>query len=66
MEDKPDTSFDVMAYVRRVRDQNYELTKDMTVDEKVAFYKDSSEAAMRSLGLASDGSKLAEHEATAA
>jgi len=53
MSTKPN-DFRAVAWVRQVRDQNYELTKAMTPEERVAFYREASKrfhARLASLGL---------------
>ena len=34
--------FKAVEWVRQVRDQNHELTQNMTVEERVAFYREAS------------------------
>lgn len=36
--------------IHKIREQNYEWTKDMTVAEKVAYYNNSGKEAEREIG----------------
>ena len=44
-------TFDTIAWVRKVRDRNYRLTKNMTVEEKIAFYRKGAETLHKTLGI---------------
>lgn len=35
-------TFDAVQMVRRIRDQHYEKTKDMTTDERIAVYREKA------------------------
>ena len=38
--DRKKKTFDVLKMVRRIRDGHYEQTKEMTQDERLAFYRE--------------------------
>ena len=38
-------TFDAVAFVRKVRDASYEATKDMTPQERVAWYRERARKA---------------------
>lgn len=42
-------TFDAVQMVREIRDRHYEQTKDMTPEERVAFYRKKAEALHDSL-----------------
>lgn len=47
---KPDISPDfTIEEIHKIREQNYELTKDMTVEEKIAYYNNSGKEAEREI-----------------
>jgi len=46
--DRKKTS-DAVQMIREIRDQHYEQTKDMTPEERVAFYREKAEALDESL-----------------
>jgi hypothetical protein len=64
--EQTDEPFDVMAFVRRVREADYERTKDMTPEERVAYHRAGSAAFLRSIGRAPDGSLLSDESSAAA
>ena len=41
--------FDAVAMVRRIRDRHYEQTKDMTEEERLAFYLEKGGKAQAAL-----------------
>ena len=41
--------FDAVAMVRKIRDRNYEQTKDMTEAERLAFYQEKGGKAQAAL-----------------
>ncbi len=43
--------FDAVAMVRKIRDKNHQLTKGMTVKEKIAFYNRGAEELHKKLGI---------------
>lgn len=47
-------TFDAVRMVREIRDQHYEETKDMTPDERIAFYREKAERLHRRLDEESD------------
>lgn len=42
-------TFDAVRMVREIRDQHYEETKDMTPDERIAFYREKAKRLHRRL-----------------
>lgn len=46
---KKEKRFDAVATVRKIRDAHYAQTKDMTEEERLAFYRESGEKAQREL-----------------
>jgi len=46
---KKQKSFDAVATVRQIRDAHYEQTKDMTEEERLAFYRERGEKAQKEL-----------------
>ena len=42
-------SFDAVAMVRKIRDAHYEQTKDMTEEERLAFYREKGRLAQEEL-----------------
>lgn len=39
---KNEKTFDAVAMTRRIRDRHYEATKDMTPEERLAYYREKS------------------------
>jgi len=37
-------TFDAVRMVREIRDQHYQKTKDMSTDERIAFYREKARA----------------------
>jgi len=48
-------TFDAVRMVREIRDQHYEETKDMTTDERIAFYREKARALHQRLDEEADG-----------
>lgn len=48
-------TFDAVRMVREIRDQHYEETKDMTPDERIAFYREKAKRLHRRLDEEADG-----------
>ena len=42
-------TFDAVQMVREIRDQHYEGTKDMTPNERIAFYREKAQKLRRHL-----------------
>ena len=42
-------AFDAVEMVRRIRDAHYEQTKDMTPEERLAFYREKGQKAQEKL-----------------
>jgi hypothetical protein len=42
-------AFRAVEWVRRVRDAQYEQTRDMSFDQRLAFYRSKSQALRRSI-----------------
>ena len=43
--------FDVVAMVRKIRDENHRLTKGMTLKQRLAFYRKGAEELHKKLDL---------------
>lgn len=41
--DRKKKTFDAVKMVREIRDQHYEQTKDMSQEERVAFYREKAQ-----------------------
>jgi hypothetical protein len=42
-------TFDAVEMVREIRDQHYQETKDMTTEERIAFYREKAQKLHRQL-----------------
>lgn len=42
-------TFDAVKMVREIRDQHYQETKDMTTEERIAFYREKAQKLHRQL-----------------
>ncbi len=47
--DRKKKTFDAVKMVRRIRDAHYEQTKDMTKEERLAFYREKGREAQEKL-----------------
>lgn len=47
--DRKKKTFDAVKMVREIRDQHYDQTKDMSQEERVAFYREKAQKLHRQL-----------------
>lgn len=47
--DRKKKTFDAVKMVREIRDRHYEQTKDMTKEERIAFYREKARRLHRQL-----------------